>query len=195
MPEDKATEGAPSKECPERSSSGMLRRVLRFLAYVSLVLVCLKLSCGAANSIRYRAARPSAAEACNYEGEWRSDRAFSVGGRILVEMPYPPPVNTPFTVKAWVYYDITSIYRTGRYVPMELEGLIEEGSTASGGNPDKPVVLRPRISFKSKSFGDGASEQVVDYVCTGDTKFTQISGGYRSQSPADIGRFALEKVK
>ena len=116
-----------------------------------------------------------------------------VAGRILAELPTPLPEGELFKVKAFVYYKITSLYRTGSFVPMEMEGFVDPTGTTSGGNADDPVVLPSRLTFKFKGGAGGA--QTIDYVSTADSQFTRITGGYRSSSPYDIGTFSLEKTR
>lgn len=170
-----------------------MKKTIRILAYIALLVVVLGFAIRILDSVRFSMARPADAKTCNYEGTWESDSAPMVAGRILAELPSPLPEGEPFTVKAFVYYKVTSLYRTGSFVPMQMEGFVDASGTTSGGNADDPVVLPPRVTFKFKGGAGGA--QTIDYVSTADSQFTRIAGGYRSSSPHDIGTFTLEKTR
>ena len=168
-----------------------MKKTIRILAYIALVVVVLGIAIRFVDSIRFSMARPADAKTCNYEGTWESESAPMVAGRILAELPSPLPEGEAFTVKAFVYYKVTSLYRTGSFVPMQMEGFVDSSGNTSGGNADDPVVLPPRITFKFK----GGGAQTIDYVSTGDSQFRRIAGGYRSSSPYDIGTFTLQKTR
>jgi hypothetical protein len=171
-----------------------MKKTIRILAYIALAIIVLGIAVRIVDSARFSMARPPDAMTCNYEGSWESHSAPMVAGRILAELPSPLPEGEPFKVKAFVYYKVTSLYRTGSFVPMEMEGFVDPSGTTSGGNTNDPVVLPPRVTFKFKG-GAGGGSQTIDYVSTADSQFTQIAGGYRSSSPYDIGIFALEKTR
>jgi hypothetical protein len=170
-----------------------MKMLLRIVSYVSLVIVLVAMTIWIANEIRFRLAMPVDAESFNYSGSWKSQKVPMVAGRIVAELPSPPPKGKRFTVKAFVYYNITSLYRKGSFVPMEMEAFIDDTGTTSGGNSDNPVVLPPRVTFKFKG-GDGGG-QTIDYVSIFDDQFTLITGGYRSSSPFDMGAFSIEKSR
>ena len=170
-----------------------MKKAIRILSYLALVIVVLVIAVRIVDSARFSMARPLDAKTCNYEGVWESNSAPMVAGRILAELPSPLPEGESFTVKAFVYYKVTSLYRTGSFVPMEMEGFVDAARTTSGSNADDPVVLPPRVIFKFKGGSGGA--QMIDYVSTADSQFTRITGGYRSSSPYDIGTFSLEKTQ
>ena len=169
-----------------------MKRLLRITSYSALAVVMITITVRVLNRIQFAATKPESSQKCNYSGTWMSNRAPLVAGRIVAELPSPLPKGQSFTVKAYIYYNITSLYRTGRFVPMQLEAFIDDTGATSGGNSDHPVVLPPRITFKYKSDGPGGP-QTIDYVAASDDQFTQITGGYRSSSPDDIGTFSLEK--
>ena len=169
-----------------------MKKLLRITSYIALAAVMIAFSVRVINRIQFAATKPDGSHKCNYSGTWVSNRAPLVAGRIVAELPSPLPIGKPFTVKAYIYYNITSIYRTGRFIPMQLEAFIDDTGTTSGANSDRPVVLPPRITFKFKSDGPGGA-QTIDYVAASDDQFIQITGGYRSSSPYDIGTFSLEK--
>lgn len=171
-----------------------MKKAIRLLAHTALVMVLCGLAIRIVDAVRFSMARPADARTCNYEGEWESDSAPLVAGRILAELPSPLPEGEPFQVKAFVYYKIPGLYRTGSFVPMEMEALVDPAGTSSGGNADDPVVRPPRITFKFKG-GAGGGAQTIDYVSTADSEFTRITGGYRSSSPYDIGTFSLERTR
>ena len=170
-------------------------RLIRIISYVVLIIFTLGMVTRIVNGIRFITAKPEEAQECNYSGTWKSERALMVAGRILATIPYPPPMGETFTVKAYVYYNINSLYRPGRFIPMEMEGFIQDSGASAGGNSEKPIVLPPRITFKFKGNPGPSGKQTIDYVSTSDSAFTQITGGYRSQSPYDIGCFYIEKTR
>ena len=170
-----------------------MKKAIRIASYIALLIVCVGVLLRIADSVRFSMARPADAKTCNYEGRWESESAPMVAGRILAELPSPHPEGEPFNVKAFVYYQIPGLYRTGRFVPMEMKGFVDPTGTTSGGNSDNPVVLPPRVTFKFKGGAGGA--QTIDYISTADAQFTRITGGYRSSSPFDIGTFSLEKTR
>ncbi|MCB1231939.1 MAG: hypothetical protein KDN19_16845 [Verrucomicrobiae bacterium] len=170
-----------------------MNKVIRILAYLVLVVAVLGVGIRIVDSVRFSVARPVDAKTCNYEGSWESESAPMVKGRILAELPLPLPEDEPFTVKAFVYYNVTSLYRAGSFVPLQMEGFVSASGTVSGDNADDPVNLPPRITFKSK--GGAGGDQTIDYVSTADGQFTRITGGYRSSSPYDIGTFTLKKMR
>lgn len=171
-----------------------MKKAIRISSYIALVIVSLSVLLRVVDSVRFSMARPADAKTCNYEGRWESDSAPMVAGRILAELPSPLPEGEPFKVKAFVYYQIPGLYRTGSFVPMVMEGFVDPSGATSGGNADDPVVLPPRVTFKFKG-GSGGEAQTIDYVSTADSQFTRITGGYRSSSPYDIGTFSLEKTR
>lgn len=164
------------------------------ISYLAFVIVVLWLAVRIVDSIRFAMGRPKDARLCNYAGTWKSHCVPIVAGRILVELPSPLPKGEPFKVKAFVYYKVTSLYRMGRFVPMEMEGLVDASGTTSGDNADDPVLLPPQVTFKFKA-GAESGAQTIDYVSTADSEFTRIAGGYRSSSPNDIGTFFLMKTR
>ena len=171
-----------------------MKKTIHVLASIALAIVVIGITVRMADSARFAIARPADSKTCNYEGTWESHSAPMVAGRILAELPSPLPEGAPFKVKAFVYYKVTSLYRTGGFVPMEMEGFIDPSGTTAGGNASDPIVLPPRVTFKFKG-GAGGGSQTIDYVSTADSQFTRIAGGYRSSSPYDIGIFALEKTR
>lgn len=169
-------------------------KALRTLANLALAIIVLGSAIRIVDFARFTTARPANAITCNYEGTWESESTPLVAGRILAELPSPLPEGKPFKVKAFVYYKVTSLYRTGSFVQMEMEGTFDPSGTTAGGNSQNPVVLPSRVTFKLKG-GAGDRSQTIDYVSTADGQFSQIAGGYRSSSPHDIGTFALEKTR
>ena len=170
-----------------------MKKTIRIVSYIALIFVILGVALRTIDSVRFSLARPADSKIWNYEGKWESNSAPMVAGRILVELPTPLPEGQSFKVKAYIYYKIPGLYRTGSFVPMEMEGFVDPTGTTSGGNAGNPVALPPRVTFKFKG-GDGEG-QTIDYVSTSDSQFTKISGGYRSSSPYDIGTFSLEKSR
>ena len=170
-----------------------MKKPIRILSSIALGIVLIGVAVRIIDAARFSMARPAEARTCNYEGRWESSSAPMVAGRILAELPSPLPEGQPFKVKAFVYYEVTSLYRTGSFVPMEMQGFVDPEGTTSGGNGDNPVVLPPRVTFQFKGGSGGA--QTIDYVSTADSQFTRIAGGYRSSSPYDIGTFSLEKSR
>lgn len=169
----------------------MMKKILRILSYIALVIVCGNFLLNIANSVRYSIGKPDDSESFNYSGEWESN-SLPVSGKLLAEIPYPLPINEPFKVKAIVYYNMTSLYRTGQFVPMELDGHIQESGETAGSNSETPVDLPSTISFKSS--GGLGGKQEITYVSTSDNMHLHFSGGYLSVSPNDIGVFSLNKI-
>lgn len=169
-----------------------MKKLFRIVSYIGLVVVLAAFATEVANALRFTMSKPAGAESCNYSGRWDSLTAPFVAGRILAELPLPLPRGEPFTIKAFVYYNITSPYRLGSFVPMEMSGFIDD-SVTSGGSSQDSVIPPPRVTFKFKGGVDG--RQIVDYVSTADNQFTRLTGGYRSSSPSDIGTFSIERIR
>ncbi|MEM8638839.1 MAG: hypothetical protein AAGG51_08515 [Cyanobacteria bacterium P01_G01_bin.54] len=169
----------------------MLKKFCYWTTQACTWMVAIAILTRMTNELRFVMTQP-AAESYNYVGQWQSHQAWGVAGRILADLPEPLPQGKSFTVEAWVYYNITSLYGGGRFVPMELEAFIEPSGTTSGDNLDRPVPPSSRITFKFKGGRNG--EQTIDYVSTANDELTQITGGYRSTAPADLGVFSLKKA-
>lgn len=170
-----------------------MKTPLRISSYLALAVVLITVAVRIVNAARYSLAKPGDSKNCNFEGTWKSESAPFVEGAILAEIPSPVPSGGPFDVKAFVYYRITSLYRPGSFVTMEMEGFVDATGRTSGGNSEQPIILPPQITFKLK--GGARGPQTIDYVSTADDQFTRLTGGYRSSSPYDIGTFSLQKKR
>ncbi len=173
----------------------IIKKLIRIIANITLVVFIFFLLFYFMSDIRFTSVIPDDAEQYNYSGSWESERVPMVAGRILAQIPYPPPKGEPFTVNAYIYYNLTSIYRPGEFVPMVMDGMIQESGEVAGGNTESPIILPPRINFKYQGEPGPGGKQTIDYVSTSDTDFIQIVGGYRSQSPYDIGIFRIQKIR
>ena len=131
--------------------------------------------------------KPKEAAEFNYQGEWRSCLTRIVGGRILAKIPQPMPRGEAFQIKIFVYYSL-GIYRPGFFMPMELEGFVALDQSEGGGSGRNDDESGSVISFKFK----GTRNQRVEYVSTSTNKDLQISGGYRSYGPNDLGQFFIK---
>ncbi|MEM1057956.1 MAG: hypothetical protein AAGK14_01800 [Verrucomicrobiota bacterium] len=171
----------------------MLGKCSRYLACGVLGVLALLVATWIADELRFAWGQPSD-QKVNYSGKWSSDTYPLINGRILAEIPYPLPKEKTFKVQATVYYSVTSPYRLGQFIPMEMDAFVESSGSTAGGNTDKPVILAPKITFTFKSGGGAPGAQTIDYVSTSDKLFVQIAGGYRSSSPYDIGTFTLNKT-
>jgi len=167
--------------------------MISFISTVTFFLVITIIILRLMNKIRFVYSRNSHLSDFNYIGEWNSKMA-PVSGRILVKIPYPLPENQQFEIDSVVYYNLFSLFRSGQFVPMKLEGLVTNQQTSSGSNSETPIVIPPTITFKSKVLNKSDKEQKIEYVSTFDKKYTTITGGYLSESPFDIGVFSLRKV-
>jgi hypothetical protein len=173
----------------------MIKKLIKVVAYVALAIIVFGLVIRIANGVRFVTAKPDGTDEYNYIGSWESENALLVAGRILAKIPYPPPKGESFTVKAYVYYNMIGLYRPGRFVPMDMEGFIQESGDSLGSNSANPIILPHQITFKFKGNRGPRGKQTIDYVSTSDSEFTQVAGGYRSHSPYDIGCFRIKKVR
>jgi hypothetical protein len=140
------------------------------------------------------ATMPTEARDCNFSGTWRSDAYWGIGGALKATMPDPIPKNIPFEIKAYIFYNPTSVFRTAQWIPMTLEGLVTEKRSSTGSNSDTPIVAADQLTFTFKG-GDGPNSQIVKYHSASDPNFRRLSGGYASSDPFDIGTFTLRKKK
>ncbi len=129
-----------------------MKKLLRVVSYVTLAITIVVIIAWVANEIWFVVAQPEETKSANYSGTWKSEDYSFVSGRILVELPSSPPKGQAFTVKAFVYYNTTCLYRTGRFVPMEMEAFIEDSGLAAGSNDAHPVFL-PGAHLCSDLFG------------------------------------------
>ena len=165
---------------------------LRVISSISFVFVLVVVTVQIANKAWFSLSKPAGADSCNYSGTWESAGGQLIGGRILAKLPVPPPVGRPFAVKVYVYYNITSLYGLGSFMPVDMEGFIEESGTTSGESSESPVTP-PRITFKSKASGN--SGQTIEYVSSANASFSRFVGGYRSASPRDAGTFSIKAIR
>ena len=134
---------------------------------------------------------PSGFTYAQWGGTWSSDEHWLVSGLVLAKLPGAIPENKDFKMEAFVYYRIWSIYRPGTAVRIPMIGHMATGEAVGGESESRNDFGSPSIAFRFESSTGLTAHSTESLLPTTDEAMV---GEYRSQDPADTGRFTLSRI-
>ena len=143
------------------------------------------------NNLWYEAAIPRDFGDARWEGEFASVK-HPTSGKLLARLPDPVPRDREFEFEAVVYYDIWSLFLTGKMARAEFVGYLSSEKPVTVGAETRPSVIPRHFSFRLKG-GSTPFPEDITYTATFDRDDQFVVGSYSAQGAFDVGYFSMKK--
>jgi hypothetical protein len=131
------------------------------------------------------------AKDARWEGSFTSSK-HPTSGRLLARLPDPIPRDTEFEFELIVYYNLWSLFLTGKTARASFVGYLSSQSPASVGAESRASVVPRQFSFHLKGGSTGFPKDIT-YIAIPDAEDQFIAGAYSAQASFDVGSFSIQK--
>ena len=163
-------------------------------AVVAAIVVSAVFAYGCAllvNDAWYEASIPRDFGDARWEGRFTS-AVHPTSGRLLARLPDPIPRDVEFDFEIVVYYNVWSLFLTGKTARAEFVGYLSSQGPVAAGGETRPSVAPRQFSFKLKG-GSTAFPSDIAYTATFDRDERFLAGSYSAQRAYDVGYFTMKK--